>query len=565
MVEIAKQATTSLSTALAEAKRRNRLVWVSLGAPWNEAATSARTRALSVKAVQELRERFVTCEIDAAVVPELDHAAQFLLQRFAGNSGWPAEFFLTPNGQALLGTTALEPDDLRKLLFEMLSAWDIDAKAISAQAQESWNAARALDPLKREDLLQNAPLANMDAEAMAMSLLTPLEQSLDFETGFVGQGDVFQAPSVYKCLLASENLAKWAELALTQLAKSHLCDTLEGGFYRAAARSPEAAVSTEKLLAENAELLDAYVSFRHPKHAEFLVQTASEIVRAISQDFKIPSGVGFASTLSGSAAYYRLSPADLLKALPGPQRQPAQMFFGVESGGQVPYLPTELPLLSSFLTIAPVDLSHLLTDAKKRLAEFRRRREVAKPTRGVRARYPEALAVRALFRASVLADVVTSAMIQNTLLPILEDWNQSKSELTVREKWATWSAQVAAAKWSLAAGDRALAMKILDHSDEFLSAHRRLDSIEVETSMVGLRWDLADHLGPSAGALRLRGLLDRWECAEMEGDLKRVRESADQLKQDFAALRPLCRPLGLYAAGVYEAFLRFEDKYKHLN
>ncbi|MBS1983633.1 MAG: DUF255 domain-containing protein, partial [Bdellovibrionales bacterium] len=342
-----------LDAALAEGVRRKVPVWLLLDAPWSEDARAWKSEVWNDPHVVELRKQFVTCELNRDTAGETDQAAQFLLQSMAARSGWPLNLFLDPySGAPIMGTPSLEAKPLVDLLGQMLQAWKIDSDSLRGLAQTQRAALAPSDPLG----LSHGKLEGEDVDAwlddkMMGAWLTPLEQSLDFESGFVGQGEVFHYPSVYKCLLASPELAKWAELALTRLGSSHACDVIGGGFFRSAGRDPDKFVATEKLAVENAELLEAYLSYRNPAHSTFLIQVATEITAFLVSDLMQNNSV--AAGLSGSAGYYRLSPADLIEAVDGRNRQPAQMFFGIENGGRVPYLPTELTLLATFLKWAP--------------------------------------------------------------------------------------------------------------------------------------------------------------------------------------------------------------------
>lgn len=552
-----------LKSLLEEARRRRCPVWISSTAPWNSKARLWTAQIKSDPTIQEFQKRFVFWEFDSAALPEIDQGLQFILQKLASTSGWPSQIFLDPEGHPIVGVSPLELSDFKKLLFDILSAWDIDPKALSTLSETAQREAVKADPLACVPM-DISKLSNEQSSAAEMAFLTPLEQSLDFDTGFVGRSpEVYHFPSVYKALLAREESARWAELALTQLAKSHLCDVIEGGFYRSAGRDPESPVQAEKLLSENAELLDALISAPESPRTEFLLKTASECVQLILSAFESPSSVGFGSSLGGDESYYRLVPSDLLTALSGPQRQPAQMFFGIESGGRVPYLPTELPLLSSFLGIAPVDLGHLLVSAREALAKYRHDRAASGKTRqpvlGVRERYSEALAVRALFRAGTLKSLVSDQDVERHLYPILEDWKKSSVELSKRELWATAGAWVAAAQFGLKRGGshRMRGMDALNEADNLLSSLEAPSTVLVDLPFLSLRWDVSDHLGPSSVALRLRAMVERIELAFQEGDRARVSQMTQRIETDLSLFLPLCRPLGLHAAGVFEALTRY--------
>lgn len=525
--------------ARSRALRSGRLLWVTLSAPWNESAAAGERGVFADPVLLSLVERFEHLKLDAAEHPELDHAAQTLLQLMGGGSGWPAHVFLDPKeGLALFGATALDAASLASLARQLLSAWALDPELMREDARARRDAAAA------RDAAQAAPAASGELSSSVEAWLTPLEQSLDFETGFVGRGTVHQFPGAYAALMASPGFEKWGLLALTSLARSTLCDVVEGGFFRSGGRLPEDPVETEKLAAENAAFLATLCRVPELRKHEFLWQVASELVDASRRDFD-----GARGWVGGSAAYYRLTPTDLLTALPAPQRPAASMFFGIESGSTVPMVATELPILSSFLKIPPVDLLHGLNEAKRNLVKFRRARADRLPARGESTRLSSALWT-ATRRMAQRLHGFDAADIR---------WQQPDAVATSpRVKWAErWAALETCALEIGQPATRSKSLTSLRALDELLlNDTRSLDSCRYDAPFLGTRLDVCDHLGASSVALALECLLVRRDIARGEGDSKSVGILTARLDDFGSQAERACRTFGLHASSTYAGLLR---------
>lgn len=550
-----------LAKALSEAARRRVPLWIYARAPWNEEARAWEREVYDAPVTRELRAHFVSFEFDAAEMPELDHAVQFALTHLAGRSGWPAHLFLDPAGRPLMGATSLTAPALEDLLGQLLRAWTVDAESLSARAEGTRQALRAADPLAASPVTEMDPAERDDwlSDQALSAWLTPFDQSLDFETGWVGRGDLYLYPSVYKCLLAREDSMRWGLMALTNLSRTQMFDVMQGGYFRAAGRDPTQPVSTEKLLAENAEMLEALTECVGLPNSDFAASVATDTLRVIVEDFAASANGSFAAALSGHAPYYRVTPSDLIAMCTGPERQPVQMFFGIEAGNQVPFLQTELPLLATYLKLPPVDLSHMLQSARRKvLANRQTRPESQRPQAMGASVAAEATALRAIYLASrKLPAALPPERAEEIGAPILARWNDLKpSALSPRAEWSIVLTRLSAARSALQSRNRDLFLRRVSEADETLQARLDPNDVALDTAFAGERLDMADHLGASAAGLRLHALRERLEIARVEGDARTLKRLLDvELDLMARALRTV-KPLGLHASSVWNARLR---------
>lgn len=533
---------------LRRARTEQRPVWLLFEAPWNAESRAWRRNVLESPAVAELRSRFACIDVSAESWPEGDQAAQFLMQTLAKRSGWPLSLLLDSQGAPTLGFDALDEKSLAGLLTRWWQEWKSDPASMRAAALRNVETARKVDPLSQSTAPVSAEM--LRSEAFEAALLSPLEQSLDFETGLVGQGTRFHYPSVYGCLLARDSTRKHGATALANLAKTHFYDAVGGGFFRSGGALPDAPVATEKLLVENAQFLELYAEASVIQHAgaEFLLQIRAELRALLKDHFEREDG-HFAAALSASADFYRVRPADLLKYVAPADRQSVQMFFGIEESSYVPHHPTELPLLATYLNEPPIDLRHRLVAAKLSLQKHRELRENA-PEPMTPSLYAEALAVGALLRES--------ATLDENLTQALDRYRESTPTLeSGREFWAVGHALLREAGLDQHLGRRDAALVKWAMIDRTWGVPAQaLDATTIEIPFLGRRWDGADHLGPSSEAIRLGWLRERADQAEREGDARTARTFRESREKILCAVLPRLKPLGLHGASAYAEFFR---------
>jgi uncharacterized protein YyaL (SSP411 family) len=578
----------SLSPVLAQASKKKQLTWLHFYAPWCEASQAWRLQLSENSAWLGLKEHLQSLEWNRDWSPEIDQGLQSFLQTRTGQQGWPVNVFLSPEGRAVFLCGALDVKEFVDVARQLWVAWQTEAEALTAQADREFEAFRAADPLalRPTQHLESQDESDVLARAALYRFLTPLEKSLQMDTGLIGVGNVFQYPMAYRALLGFEDLAKWGELSLVRLARSPLSDVVGGGFFRYAATdetiqekdaravwSHVSKVSTEKLLVENAELLETYIEAHQLKKTPYITQAAYELLDAILQDFRIqapPSPAtasddetqnptAFASALSASKRFYDLGPEDLLKALPPRERQSAQLFFGIEGGGaRIPRIPTEVQLLSEFVNIEPVDLRLQLIDSRKRLREFRRTRNEV-PRKCPPERLSELSVLRVLAFAAFTFDTPEVAEIcQEMLERYREEWRISSRDWSAREKGAYLRALSSMARLHSSQRDHDEAKACFEEAEAVIFSLQDpiFSEAIVEVPFLGARVDVCDHTGISGLASLLAGLLDYNALSRM--GLRGKHNLPLDIAQTLAEGLRYARPLGIYGAGLYWVLMRYQ-------
>nr|WP_164234487.1 DUF255 domain-containing protein [Microbacterium hydrocarbonoxydans] len=248
--------------AFAEAQRRDVPLVISIGystCHWchvmaRESFSDPATAAL-------MNEGFVAVKVDREEHPDVDGAYMAAASAFTQNLGWPLTVFATPRGRAFYAGTYWPPEphapmpSFRQVLAAVQEAWILRR----AQAEESADA--VADALARAAASAPSALPDEDALVRAVDAIAAREDRLF--GGFGGAPkfpvattlQLLQSPLVRR---AAPEASASARRALIAMAASELCDE-DGGFFRYATQRDWSVPHYERMLTDNAQLLEVAV------------------------------------------------------------------------------------------------------------------------------------------------------------------------------------------------------------------------------------------------------------------------------------------------------------------
>ena len=210
-----------------------------------------------------LNDHFVSIKVDREERPDLDQIYMNAVQMMSGRGGWPMSVFLTPAGKPFFGGTYWPPSQQMGMPgFDQVLAGIIDA----------WNARREQADQQADDLAQRLGDVGMIAgsgEEASLELLwaaaAELEQSSDRVRGGFGSAPKFPHSVALQLLMRvyhrrpSTDLLELVRLNLDRMAHGGIYDHLAGGFARYSVDADWLVPHFEKMLYDNALLVDAYL------------------------------------------------------------------------------------------------------------------------------------------------------------------------------------------------------------------------------------------------------------------------------------------------------------------
>ncbi|MCR2762359.1 DUF255 domain-containing protein [Microbacterium sp. zg.B48] len=275
--------------AFAEARRRDVPVLVSIGySTCHWCHVMARESFADDATAAAINADFVAVKVDREEHPEVDAAYMSAAAAFTPHLGWPLTVFATPSGRPFYAGTYFPPEpragmpSFGQVLAAVREAWtqrrgqvDGTADAVAqalAQAQQSTSTVAELPSL--------ADLASAAAAIAARE---------DREYGGFGDGDpatpkfpiatalrFLQSPAVRSAEPAASAVA---ERALSAMAASPLRDPVEGGFFRYATRRDWTVPHYERMLTDNAQLLEVAVDAGDESTARGIARFLTDVLQ----------------------------------------------------------------------------------------------------------------------------------------------------------------------------------------------------------------------------------------------------------------------------------------------
>ncbi|QNO38062.1 thioredoxin domain-containing protein [Protaetiibacter sp. SSC-01] len=266
--------------AFAEAARRDVPVMVSIGyATCHWCHVMARESFSDPEVAAYLDERFVSVKVDREEHPDVDAAFLAAASAFTHQLGWPLTVFATPEGRVFFAGTYFPPrpvqgvPSFRQVLEAVDEAWTdrrAEVEATGTAVAEAL-AARPDDP--------ETPLPG-DAElAAAVAELAGFE---DPEFGGFGVDAKFPNAPVLTFLAERAIHGDAAARAFGErlyAATLALRDPVEGGFFRYAVRRDWTEPHYERMLSDNAQLLDLATAHGDAEGADAVAGFLLDVLR----------------------------------------------------------------------------------------------------------------------------------------------------------------------------------------------------------------------------------------------------------------------------------------------
>jgi uncharacterized protein len=288
--------------AFAKAKKEGKLVFLSIGYSSCHWCHVMERESFASPAVAEvLNKHFVCIKVDREERPDVDEVYMTALQVVGDSGGWPLSMFLTPDGKPIFGGTYWPPEDrevdgekipgFKSVLKKVIDLDKDKRKELIVQAEKV--AEMTADSLERNQRV--VPLIKLDrelvADAAAALELDPVHGGLgsrmrDFK------GAKFPRVSALSLLLrvsprpGFEKVAKQVTLTLERMAAGGIYDHLGGGFHRYSTERTWTVPHFEKMLYDNAQLVelyaDAYRADPKPEYKRVIAETLEFVRREMT-------------------------------------------------------------------------------------------------------------------------------------------------------------------------------------------------------------------------------------------------------------------------------------------
>ncbi|MBS0222335.1 MAG: thioredoxin domain-containing protein [Proteobacteria bacterium] len=291
---------------IAEAKRTNRPILLSVGyaaCHWCHVMAHESFESPDVAAV--MNELFVNIKVDREERPDVDGIYMQALHLLGEHGGWPLTMFCTPDGEPFWGGTYF-PYPAR---FGRPSFVDVlrgVAQAWRDKPQDIETNRSGLLKALRKSAANKAVVPKGDGPLIPIGLLDQIAERLadacDPVWGGFGQAPKFPSPYVFENIWrgwlrgrANAKLFDAVTVTLDRMCQGGIYDHLGGGFARYATDAQWLIPHFEKMLYDNAQLIDlltlVWQETKSPLYATRIAETCDWVLREM-----IAEGGGFAAT-----------------------------------------------------------------------------------------------------------------------------------------------------------------------------------------------------------------------------------------------------------------------------
>jgi uncharacterized protein YyaL (SSP411 family) len=300
--------------AFAKAKKENKLVFLSIGYSscyWCH--VMERECFENAEVAKLLNNWFVAIKVDREERPDIDNTYMTALHVLGNNGGWPLSMFLMPDAKPIIGGTYWPPEDREiegqtmrgfKSILKIMHQWQTE-QAEGLQKQATTVAARTAQALV--GLNRGNALVELDRKLVTGTVESVLEEFDKEFGGFSAPSRGFRGPkfptSPYLELLVyqagkkrSDNLLGVIGLTLDRMAQGGIYDQIGGGFHRYSTERTWTVPHFEKMLYDNAQLVEVYAKAFQLTNRPLYRQTVQETLAFVEREMTSPEG-GFYSAL----------------------------------------------------------------------------------------------------------------------------------------------------------------------------------------------------------------------------------------------------------------------------
>jgi len=271
------------------AKKENKLLLISIGyaaCHWCHVMEHESFEDSEVAVL--MNENFINVKVDREERPDVDQIYMNAVQLMTGRGGWPLNCIALPDGRPIWGGTYFPKENWMKALIQIAELYKNDPKKIEDYAT------KLTEGIKQSDII---PLNKEEARFTKIELDSAIinwQSIIDVKNGGRAGAPKFPMPNNLQFLLRygvqsnNTKLIDYVNTSLTQMAYGGIFDQIGGGFARYSVDDHWHIPHFEKMLYDNAQLVDlysnAYLVTKNPLYKEVVYETTKFIERELYND-----------------------------------------------------------------------------------------------------------------------------------------------------------------------------------------------------------------------------------------------------------------------------------------
>lgn len=290
--------------AISRAREEDKLIFVSIGYSSCHWCHVMEKESFEDEEIAEILNKFfISIKIDREEFPDLDNYFMNYVQALTGRGGWPLNVFLTPDLTPIFGGTYFPPKDkfglpsFKTVLLKLISFYKEKKEKIKVDEVNIKSSIEELFKIKH----QEEESLNKIQESLNILVTT-----YDSKYGGFGERPKFPMFPVLKFLIDSSFVYKndlyfeMVESTLYKILRGGIYDHVGGGIHRYSVDEFWRVPHFEKMLYDNAQLIEVLSKYYLIKKDEYIKDKIYEVTEFLVRELKSSEG-GFYTALDADS------------------------------------------------------------------------------------------------------------------------------------------------------------------------------------------------------------------------------------------------------------------------
>ncbi|MBD3223965.1 MAG: DUF255 domain-containing protein [Caldithrix sp.] len=334
-----------------------------------------------------MNEQFVNIKVDREERPDIDQLYMTFVQMYTGGGGWPMTVFLTPDQKPFFGGTYFPPQDrygrpgFERILKTVANFYHQEKDKLHQTLTQ-------VDAAYKQIMDEHGEGAEVNQDTLTQSVAR-LETMYDANNGGIGQAPKFPAVQVFNLFLrlykssGQEKYRDMVLLTLNKMADGGIYDQLGGGFSRYSVDEQWLVPHFEKMLYDNAQLVQLYLDGYLVSGNTRYLHVAQETLDFVQRELMTTDG-GFMSSIDADSEgvegkFYVWDQKEIFDLLGEMNGKIFCQRYGITAGGNfegknILHISKDWKSLARTFGYSPDELMDIINRGKKVLFEQRKKR-----------------------------------------------------------------------------------------------------------------------------------------------------------------------------------------------